>query len=143
MAGQWARARATIERANGRNLRRAYVYLLVLLAAAIWVLAFIGVVLWTRRLSRPIRQLTQGLSEVAAGRLEQRVEVSRYDEIGTAIETFNRMTAASPLSRAPGLRDAARKLAGSRAQDRARSEEFSDPHPPHHGGGRRAGFRKR
>lgn len=92
MADQWARARAAVERANGRSLRRAYVYLLVILAAAIWVLAFIGVVLWTRRLSRPIRQLTQGLSEVAAGRLEQRVEVSRYDEIGIAIETFNRMT---------------------------------------------------
>lgn len=91
MADQWARARATVERANGRNLRRAYVYLLVVLAAAIWVLAFLGVVLWTRRLSRPIRQLTRGLSEVAAGRLEQRVEVSRYDEIGIAIETFNRM----------------------------------------------------
>ena len=92
MADQWARARATVERADGRNLRRAYVYLLVGLAAAIWVLAFIGVVLWTRRLSRPIRQLTKGLSEVAAGRLEQNVEVSRYDEIGIAIETFNRMT---------------------------------------------------
>jgi len=91
MADQWARARASVERANGRNLRRAYVYLLVVLAAAIWVLAFTGVVLWTRRLSRPIRQLTKGLSEVAAGRLEQRVEVSRYDEIGIAIETFNRM----------------------------------------------------
>ena len=71
MADQWARARATVERANGRSLRRAYVYLLVVLAAAIWVIAFIGVVLWTRRLSRPIRQLTQGLSEVAAGRLER------------------------------------------------------------------------
>lgn len=92
MADQWARARATVERANGRNVRRAYVYLLVVLAAAVWVLAFIAVVLWTRRLSRPIRQLTKGLSEVAAGRLEQRVEVLRYDEIGMAIETFNRMT---------------------------------------------------
>jgi len=92
MADQWARSRATVERANGRNLRRAYVYLLVVLAAAIWVLAFIATVLWTRRLSRPIRQLTKGLSEVAAGRLDQTVEVTRYDEIGTAISTFNRMT---------------------------------------------------
>src|ERR1051326_1986432 len=93
MADQWARARAAVERANGRNLRRADVYLLVVLAAALWILAFIGVGLWTRRLSRPIRQLTRGLSEVAAGRLDQRVEVARYDEIGIAIDTFNRMTA--------------------------------------------------
>ncbi len=91
IADQYARARERLEWANVRNLRRAYILILVALAAAIWVLAFAGVVLWSRRLTRPIRQLTKGLSEVAAGRLEQRVEVNRYDEIGVAIETFNRM----------------------------------------------------
>jgi nitrogen fixation/metabolism regulation signal transduction histidine kinase len=80
-----------VEWANVRNLGRAYVLILVALAAAIWALAFAGVVLWSRRLTRPIRQLTKGLSEVAAGRLDQRVEVTRLDEIGVAIDTFNRM----------------------------------------------------
>jgi two-component system nitrogen regulation sensor histidine kinase NtrY len=91
IADQYARARERVEWANVRNLGRAYVLILVALAAAIWALAFAGVVLWSRRLTRPIRQLTKGLSEVAAGRLDQRVEVTRLDEIGVAIDTFNRM----------------------------------------------------
>lgn len=88
----WAHARAAVERANGRNLRRGYIYTLVVLAAAMWIVALFGVILWARRITRPIRQLTQGLSAVAEGRLEERVDVSRYDEIGIAIETFNHMT---------------------------------------------------
>lgn len=91
IADQYALARERVEWTNVRNLGRAYVLILVALAAAIWAIAFAGVVLWSRRLTRPIRQLTKGLSEVAAGRLEQRVEVTRLDEIGVAIDTFNRM----------------------------------------------------
>ncbi len=91
--GQYAQARAKVEKANGGELRRGYIYTLLVLAAAIWGLALLGVILWAQRLTRPIRQLTRGLSEVAAGRLDQRVEISRYDEIGGAIDTFNRMAA--------------------------------------------------
>jgi two-component system, NtrC family, nitrogen regulation sensor histidine kinase NtrY len=92
VAEQYAHARAAIARADGRNLRRGYIYTLIVLAAALWVLAFSGVILWATRLTRPIRRLTQALSEVASGRLDQRVDISRYDEIGVAIDTFNRMT---------------------------------------------------
>src|SRR5579872_6523173 len=91
IAEQYARARERVEWASVRNLGRAYVLILVALAAGIWVLAFTGVVLWSRRLTRPIRQLTKALSEVGAGRLDQRVEVTRLDEIGIAMDTFNRM----------------------------------------------------
>lgn len=92
VAQKYAHAREVVDRARGRNLRRGYVYTLIVLAAAVWALAFAGVMLWAERLSRPIRQLTKGLREVASGRLDERVEISRYDEIGTAIETFNHMT---------------------------------------------------
>src|SRR5205814_308503 len=42
-------------------------------------------------LSKPIQQLTAGLSELAAGNLDTRVAVRRDDEIGRAIQAFNSM----------------------------------------------------
>src|SRR5579884_1095167 len=87
VAEQYARARAGLS----RDWRRGYVYTLLVLAAAVWVLALAAVVLWTRRLSRPIQQLTRGLSEVAAGRLDHRVPGGGFDEIGAAVEAFNSM----------------------------------------------------
>src|SRR5581483_2607425 len=93
VAQQYSHARDVVAHAKGRNLRRGYIYTLVVLALLVWGLATVGVVLWAQRLSRPIRQLTKGLGQVAAGNLDERVEVRRLDEIGTAIDTFNRMTA--------------------------------------------------
>ncbi len=43
------------------------------------------------RISRPIQQLTAGLTELAAGDLNARVEARRDDEIGRAIQAFNHM----------------------------------------------------
>src|SRR5205809_7550658 len=40
-------------------------------------------------MSRPIQQLTTGLSQLAAGHLDTRIESARRDEIGTAIAAFN------------------------------------------------------
>jgi methyl-accepting chemotaxis protein len=40
-------------------------------------------------MSHPIRQLTAGLSEVASGNLQTRIDVQRKDEIGRAIDAFN------------------------------------------------------
>ena len=93
VAKQYSHARDVVAHAKGRNLRRGYIYTLIVLALVVWGLATVGVVLWAQRLSRPIRQLTKGLGQVAAGNLDERVEVRRLDEIGTAIDTFNRMTA--------------------------------------------------
>ena len=84
---QYARARALV----GRDLRRGFTYTFLLLTGAIWVLAFLALIYVADRISRPIQQLTTGLTEVAAGRLNYRVPVARDDEIGAAIQTFNRM----------------------------------------------------
>jgi two-component system nitrogen regulation sensor histidine kinase NtrY len=43
------------------------------------------------RISRPIQQLTAGLSQLAAGDLSTRVEARRDDEIGRAMQAFNDM----------------------------------------------------
>ena len=91
LSEQYARARALVEQGNARDFRRGFTYTFLLLAAAIWLLAFLALIYWAHRISRPIRQLTTGLSEVAAGHLDVRVDTTRDDEIGTAIQAFNRM----------------------------------------------------
>jgi HAMP domain-containing protein len=41
------------------------------------------------RISRPIQQLTAGLTDFAAGDWTRRVETTRGDEVGKAVEAFN------------------------------------------------------
>ena len=84
---QYAHARALVTAAAARDLRRGF----LVLAATVWVVAFGALIYIAHRMSRPIRQLTTGLSEVAAGHLDYRVAVARDDEIGAAIQAFNRM----------------------------------------------------
>jgi two-component system nitrogen regulation sensor histidine kinase NtrY len=87
ISDQYAHARALV----GRDLRRGFTYTFLLLTAAIWVVALMGLIYFSHRISRPIQQLTTGLSEVAAGHLDYRVPIAGGDEIGAAIQTFNRM----------------------------------------------------
>ena len=87
IADQYAHARALVS----RDLRRGFTYTFLLLTAAIWIVAFLALIYFAHRISRPIQQLATGLSEVAAGRLNYRVPSAGDDEIGAAIQTFNRM----------------------------------------------------
>jgi two-component system nitrogen regulation sensor histidine kinase NtrY len=91
LSEQYAHARALVAKDNARDLRRGFVYAFLLLVAAIWVVAFLALIYLAHRVSRPIQQLTTGLSQVAAGHLDYRVPVSRNDEIGAAIQAFNTM----------------------------------------------------
>jgi len=87
ISDQFARSRALV----ARDLRRGFTYTFLLLTAAIWIVAFLALIYFANRISRPIQNLTTGLSEVAAGRLDYRVPSAGDDEIGAAIQTFNRM----------------------------------------------------
>lgn len=87
LSAQFAHARALVADGGARDLRRGF----LLLAGSIWIIAFAALIYIAHRISRPIRQLTTGLSEVAAGRLEHRVAAARDDEIGAAIQAFNHM----------------------------------------------------
>ena len=87
ISDQYAEARAIV----ARDLRRGFTYTFLLLTAAIWLIAFLALIYFAHRISRPIQQLTTGLSEVAAGQLDYRVPAAGDDEIGAAIQTFNRM----------------------------------------------------
>jgi nitrogen fixation/metabolism regulation signal transduction histidine kinase len=85
------RANAWVEQERGRDLRRGFQLVYVLLAAAIWLVSFTLLVYVAHRISRPIQQLTTGLGRLAAGDLNARVPGRRKDEIGRAIQAFNDM----------------------------------------------------
>jgi two-component system nitrogen regulation sensor histidine kinase NtrY len=87
ISNQYAQARAMVT----SDLRRGFTYTFLLLTAVIWIVAFLALIYFAHRISRPIQQLTTGLSEVAAGQLDYRVPSAGDDEIGAAIQTFNRM----------------------------------------------------
>jgi nitrogen fixation/metabolism regulation signal transduction histidine kinase len=91
LSSQFARARATIEAARGRDLRRGFTYTLVSLAVVIWIVSLSAAVYVGNRISRPVRRLTKGLSAMAAGKLDYRVEAIGAGEVGAAIHAFNAM----------------------------------------------------
>jgi nitrogen fixation/metabolism regulation signal transduction histidine kinase len=88
---QYAHARALVADGSARDLRRGFTYAFLVLTTAIWLVAFVALIYFAHRISRPIHQLTAGLAEVASGRLDYRVPAERDDEVGAAIQTFNNM----------------------------------------------------
>lgn len=91
LAGQFRKAREVVYSAESRDLPRGFSYALILLAALIWLVSLFAVLYFSHRISRPIRQLTDGLAQVAAGNLEHRVAAGGNDEVGAAITAFNHM----------------------------------------------------
>jgi two-component system, NtrC family, nitrogen regulation sensor histidine kinase NtrY len=90
---EYRTARKLVDESRGRDLVRGFTLVYIMIAAAIWLVSLALLVYMAHRLSRPIQQLTVGLSELAAGKLDTRVEVRRDDEIGRAILAFNSMAA--------------------------------------------------
>jgi len=91
LARQYGEARAAVERANSRDLRRGFKLVYALLAASIWLVFLVLLVYLADRVSRPIQQLTEGLTKLASGDLSARVPIRRNDEIGRAMQAFNGM----------------------------------------------------
>ena len=60
-------AREIVEKRQSRDLRRGFTYTYVLLAASAWLASLVLLVYLAHRISRPIQQLTAGLSQLAAG----------------------------------------------------------------------------
>ena len=74
-----------------RDLQRGFFLTYIILAASFWVVALALLVYLAHRISRPIQNLTAGLTQVAAGDLNARVEARGEDEVGSAIQAFNSM----------------------------------------------------
>jgi two-component system, NtrC family, nitrogen regulation sensor histidine kinase NtrY len=90
-------ARQTVE-TSGVLVRRGFRGALLLIAASLWLAALAALVFLAARITRPIRQLTQGLERVAAGDLATRVPEQGSGEITAAMQAFNHM--ASQLQQA-------------------------------------------
>src|SRR6185436_10771145 len=88
---QIAEARQTVETSGIRDFRRGFSRTLLLVAASLWLAALAALVFMAARISRPVRQLTQGLERVAAGELGTRVPEEGSGEIAAAMQAFNRM----------------------------------------------------
>jgi len=91
LLAQYRAARAPFEIAASHDLRRGFSRTLLLVSALFWVAALGAMIFLAARISSPVQKLTQGLGRVAAGDLAARVEGGGSDEIGAAVEAFNRM----------------------------------------------------
>ena len=78
---------------RGRNLPRGFTLALIASSAIVWAFSLAAVVYLSVRISGPIQQLTTGLGQVAAGRFETRLRAASRDEVGLAVEAFNRTAA--------------------------------------------------
>ena len=99
LSREYRDARQLVQEAQERDLRRGFNTTLIVLVAAVWLVSLLWLIYLANHVSRPIQQLTAGLSELAAGRLETRIDAEGADEIGGAVAAFNRSAAELQQSR--------------------------------------------
>jgi two-component system, NtrC family, nitrogen regulation sensor histidine kinase NtrY len=90
---QIAGARRALDVPTNVDIRGAFSRTLLFVAAALWLTALGALIYLATRISRPIRELTQGLGKVAAGDLSTRLSAGAEGEIGEAMTAFNHMAA--------------------------------------------------
>jgi nitrogen fixation/metabolism regulation signal transduction histidine kinase len=91
LSALYSKARERVETSRSRDLRRGFLYTLLLIAAAVGVVAVAIVFLFAHRIARPVQTLTGALRRLAAGETQVRVESSTSDELGQALAAFNHM----------------------------------------------------
>lgn len=129
LARQFGEARALVERADNHDLRRGFRLVYTLLAASIWLVFLVLLIYFAHRVSRPIQQLTEGLTRLASGDLKARVPVRREnDEIGRAILAFNDM--AERLQKSTERLVYLRQLAGWQSLARKTAHEVKNSLTP-------------
>ena len=96
---QYRRARQTIADNRARDLRRGFNYTYLFLTFAIWMASLLVLIYFANRISRPIQQLTGGLSELAKGNFSARLASGDRDEVGLATSAFNETAAQLQSSR--------------------------------------------
>jgi len=100
LSGEYRSARKLVQESQERDLRRGFTTTLIVLVAAVWLVSLVWLIYLANRVSRPVQQLTAGLSELAAGHLDTRIDAEGADEIGRAVAAFNR--SASELEQSRG-----------------------------------------
>ncbi len=89
LSRQYREARKLVAAGRGRDLHRGFVVTFLVLASAAWLVSLGLLAYLAARLSRPIHDLTSGLSELAAGNFAARIASDRRDEVGQAARAFN------------------------------------------------------
>jgi nitrogen fixation/metabolism regulation signal transduction histidine kinase len=93
LGGQLRQVRELVGEMEGRDLRRGFTLTLLLLVALVWLVSLAPLLFMAHRISRPIQELTAGLTGFAAGDWNQRLHTTRDDEVGRAVTAFNDMAA--------------------------------------------------
>jgi len=91
LSAEFGRTRALVGSIASRDLRRGFTLTLLLLIALVWLVSLVPLMFIAHRVSRPIQQLTAGLTDFAGGDWDRRIETSRSDEVGHAVAAFNHM----------------------------------------------------
>jgi nitrogen fixation/metabolism regulation signal transduction histidine kinase len=97
LTAELRQTRQLVESIESRDLRRGFTLTLLVLLGAVWLVSLAPLVLIAHRISQPIQQLTEGLTDFAAGDWSRRVETGgapgmlARDEVGRAVDAFNRM----------------------------------------------------
>jgi nitrogen fixation/metabolism regulation signal transduction histidine kinase len=125
---QIADARQTVETSDVRDFRRGFRGALLSIAASLWLAALAALVFLAARITRPIRQLTQGLERVASGDLAARVPENGSGEITAAMRAFNNM--ASQLQQAQERLIQVTRLASWQALARKMAHEVKNSLTP-------------
>jgi len=99
ITSQYRRAREIVADARERDLRRGFTIPLIILVVAVWIVALVSLIYLAHRISRPIQELTGGLTGLADGNLQVRLQTAGDDETGRAIQAFNHMAAQLQQSR--------------------------------------------
>ncbi|HYO84602.1 MAG TPA: ATP-binding protein [Bryobacteraceae bacterium] len=99
LADQFYTSRSMVERLNARNLRRGFITTLIVISALLWILCAAVVLYLSRRISRPLEQLTAGLARLASGDLRVRLKPAGADEVSDAMRAFNATAAELEQSR--------------------------------------------
>jgi two-component system, NtrC family, nitrogen regulation sensor histidine kinase NtrY len=92
LAREYSNARDLVYRSSTRDLRKGFLYTMIITVTGIWIASLIILIGLARRISRPLEELTAGLSQVASGNLDVRVKPRGHDEVGVAVAAFNHTT---------------------------------------------------
>ena len=94
VGGARGRRAQLVESIEARDLRRGFTLTLLVLLGAAWLVSLAPLVFIAHRISRPIQQLTAGLTDFAAGDWSRRLDAGRGRRARrsrAAVDAFNHM----------------------------------------------------
>ena len=95
LSAELGRTRRLVNDMDARDLRRGFTLALLALLGAAWMVSLLPLAVIAHRVSRPIQQLTAALTDFAGGDWSRRLDTggkgAARDEVGLAVEAFNRM----------------------------------------------------